>query len=477
MNSKFIGLIIITLVLSLCCVPYIVAGDAGGLNNSTDSDFTDLNSTVNDTINNTVKINYISTSSYPIFTGGTDLDPITPENMKSGFYAWNTDLRHKHDKYGETVTNYVSYAKEVIKIADESYANGTNNYTSGSGTMFQHVPKNVMRQLYHEDNLIDNYETKLKDYYDICIAYWNIWCGVATGVSIIVGAIVTKVCVICAASVAAAAADGTQVSKPTAFAGSVVGGTIIVICTSLAILTPGIGINAYINSRKSDLSKIDIKFQDYHRDAKSEIPYFTQPDPVESTVINDTVNDTINSTFCNVTNPLDNTTNITNDTNITEPVVVNDTEKNITIPYDERFLAYQNMTLKDLSNVTTFDVEKLKTEASNQAKADSDLGMKFEDWNPWIKPNMAPGWHPPGIRSKKWYNFFGWLGDCIKYGLYCIKFGISTALFWIGFAISMLAYILYYVFLNFAYLFYNLGVAIGQLDKYTEIAQLTLDAH
>ncbi|MDR1819087.1 MAG: hypothetical protein LBR15_02430, partial [Methanobrevibacter sp.] len=34
-------------------------------------------------------------------------------------------------------------------------------------------------------------------------------------------------------------------------------------------------------------------------------------------------------------------------------------------------------------------------------------------------------WNPPSVRTKKWYNFFAWLGDVIVYGLYVIWFALQ----------------------------------------------------
>jgi hypothetical protein len=56
-------------------------------------------------------------------------------------------------------------------------------------------------------------------------------------------------------------------------------------------------------------------------------------------------------------------------------------------------------------------------------------------WLPNFIDKTLGKFHPPNIRSRHWYNFFGWLGDCIKYGLYCIGYAIGCIVMFLGWVV------------------------------------------
>jgi hypothetical protein len=72
----------------------------------------------------------------------------------------------------------------------------------------------------------------------------------------------------------------------------------------------------------------------------------------------------------------------------------------------------------------------------------SQLGSYNKVSKPWMaKPVMhTPDWNPPHVRNRHWYNFFGWLWDCIKYGLYCIWYPIEVIGYAIWFMLQMIAW-------------------------------------
>jgi hypothetical protein len=72
----------------------------------------------------------------------------------------------------------------------------------------------------------------------------------------------------------------------------------------------------------------------------------------------------------------------------------------------------------------------------------SHLGNANKITDIWMKkPVMhTPDWNPPNVRSRHWYNFFGWLWDCIKYGLYCIWYPIEVIGYGIWFTLQMIAW-------------------------------------
>ncbi|MDR1820040.1 MAG: hypothetical protein LBR15_07335 [Methanobrevibacter sp.] len=138
----------------------------------------------------------------------------------------------------------------------------------------------------------------------------------------------------------------------------------------------------------------------------------------------------------NLNNEIDNSRN--NLFNIPE----NTSDTNYTVLENDSILVTQNV--NSFKSVPTID------------KHNYDEWMKFPTWDPWMK------WHPPGIRAKKWYNFFGWLADCICYGLYCIAYALSNVAYAIFYAIMIIVW----AFVELLWAIYSLIMILLHLDDY-----------
>ncbi|MDR2544140.1 MAG: hypothetical protein LBD03_01080 [Methanobrevibacter sp.] len=149
----FIGLFVIFLVTSLNFVPALNNNSSAGLNdtNTNSTVVTPLNTNNSTGVNNTTAIN----KQYIVF--GVDykdfnyLDYVTPINTMGRYNkrsVWHDELTlHLHEYYNATYA-YINWTDEVVRLADESYENGTNTYDSGSGGRFHHVPIPVMKKVY-----------------------------------------------------------------------------------------------------------------------------------------------------------------------------------------------------------------------------------------------------------------------------------------------------------------------------------------
>jgi hypothetical protein len=60
--------------------------------------------------------------------------------------------------------------------------------------------------------------------------------------------------------------------------------------------------------------------------------------------------------------------------------------------------------------------------------------------------------NPPHIRTKHWYNFFSWLGECILYGLYCIYYAISCVLLFVAWVVYSVGWLIVSVIWSIYYL-------------------------
>ncbi|MDR2544453.1 MAG: hypothetical protein LBD03_02730 [Methanobrevibacter sp.] len=126
----------------------------------------------------------------------------------------------------------------------------------------------------------------------------------------------------------------------------------------------------------------------------------------------------------------------------------------------------ENLTDENPTNLdTTYEYKKVSINpiGVNLDKIDDNWIGKYMWTDEFITKNLGK-FSPPSVRKRKWYNFFGWLVDCIRYGFYCIAYALGCIIMALGWLVYSIAWLL----VTIVWSVYAVIMTIANKDKTDE---------
>jgi hypothetical protein len=447
--------------------------------NSTNST-NETNSTTNDTVTIIYpEFNYLDYGLYDIGEFG--------DGIKRS--VWHDELEDYHHKYEKCTYDFLNWTDKVAQIADETYANGTNNYSSDTGGKFQHVPIKVMKRVNQQFKKIDAYEFRLRGYYSNVGITWTNFQSIAAIVSSLgiaaCAALSTLIFGTTAAATAAAPIEPTAPGLAACFAGK---GAIIMnaiaAIVAASVTGPAIGIKASIDNNKGDIDKIDADFCLIKGDVEFEVPYIgidkhdSNPGDVFVNIPVADVNPNDSSGFTNSNgsvngsvgkpNPLAGSLN-----GSVNGSILNNDSKNVS-PENVN-VVYGSEDRDDSNDLTVFECSLLHKQAEiavdRMNKEHPPREYIIKDWKKYdareftyvldiIKPHWNPKieWDPPSVHLS--WKFWETLEDVGEWLWYAMEYAGEWFIYVVVYFGSWVAYIISYVALVAAYTLYWIGCNI-----------------